>query len=243
MAREEMESQDLTPTEEPLRRIWEALDRLPEEQPSPSLRNRFYRMLDEEAERAPGKRPVRRSWRDWRQIFSTLFPQPVRLGVAWALPALVIGVLMGARVPGAETRGEISELRQEVHSLSRVVTLSLLQQESASERLKGVSYGRSTGPTDERVLSALLAAVTEDPNENVRLAAIDALAGVVERPRVQQTLVESLPRQESPMVQIALVDLLAEAPGARPLLSHVAGDPEIDPTVRDYLRRRLERRI
>lgn len=240
MAPEELNPQDLTPTEEPLRRIWEALDRLPEEQPGPALRQRFYRMLDEEAERAPRKRPVRKSW---REVLSTLLPQPVRLGVAWALPALVIGVLLGARVPGSEKRGEISELRQEVRSLSRVVTLSLLQQESASERLKGVSYGRSTGPTDERVLSALLAAVTEDPNENVRLAAIDALAGVVERPRVQQTLVESLPRQQSPMVQIALVDLLAEAPGARPLLSRVAENLEVDPTVRDYLRRRLERRI
>ncbi|HEV2855910.1 MAG TPA: HEAT repeat domain-containing protein [Thermoanaerobaculia bacterium] len=243
MAREEMESQDLAPEEEPLRRIWDALDRLPEEQPSPSLRQRFYRLLDEEAERAPGKRPVRRSWRDWRQTFSTLFPQPVRLGVAWALPALVVGVLLGTRVPGSENKGEILELRQEVHSLSRMVTLSLLQQESASERLKGVSYGSSMGSTDERVLSALLTAVTEDPNENVRLAAIDALAGVVERPRVQQTLVASLPRQESPMVQIALVDLLADAPGAKPLLSRVADNPEVDPTVRDYLRRRLERRI
>lgn len=240
MAPEELDPQDLTPTEEPLRRIWEALDRLPEEQPGPALRQCFYRMLDEEAERAPRKRPVRKSW---REVLSTLLPQPVRLGVAWALPALVVGILLGGRVPGSEKRGEISELRQEVRSLSRVVTLSLLQQESASERLKGVSYGRSTGPTDERVLSALLAAVTEDPNENVRLAAIDALAGVVERPRVQRTLAESLPRQPSPMVQIALVDLLAEAPGARPLLSRVAENPEVDPTVRDYLRRRLERRI
>ena len=230
------------PEEESLRRLWDALDRLPEEQPSPALRQRFYRMLDEEVERTARKPPSR----GWREMIQALLPQPVRLGVAWALPALVLGVLLGTRMPGSEPKGgtpEITELRQEVRSLSRMVTLSLLQQESASERLKGVSYGRSTGPTDERVLNALLAAVKEDPNENVRLAAIDALAGVVERPRVQQTLAESLPRQESPMVQIALVDLLAEAPGARPLLSRAAEDPEIDPTVRDYLRRRLERRI
>lgn len=235
MAREDFD----LPEEESLRRFWEALDRLPEEQPGPAVRQRFYRMLDEEAERAARKRPSR----GWREMLAALMPQPVRLGVAWALPALVLGVLLGTRVPGPEPSGEMSELRQEVRSLSRMVTLSLLQQDSASERLKGVSYGRSAGPTDERVLSALLAAVTEDPNENVRLAAIDALAGVVERPGVQRTLVESLPRQESPMVQIALVDLLAEAPGARPLLSRAADNPEIDPTVRDYLRRRIERRI
>jgi HEAT repeat protein len=236
----EPEDLDLTPTEEPLRRIWDALDRLPEEQPGPALRQRFYRMLDEEMESAPRKRSAGRSW---REVLTAIFPQPVRLGVAWALPALVIGVLLGTRVPGAEKKGEISELRQEVHSLSRLVTLSLLQQESASERLKGVSYGRSIGPTDERVLSALLTAVKEDPNVNVRLAAIDALGSVVERPNVQKWLVDSLPRQDSPMVQIALVDLLADAPGAKPLLSRVADDPDVDPTVRDYLRRRIESRI
>jgi hypothetical protein len=106
-----------------------------------------------------------------------------------------------------------------------------------------VSYGRSMGPTDERVLTALLSAATQDSNVNVRLAAIEALGGVAGRPGVQRTLVDSLPRQESPMVQIALVDLLAEAPGARPLLSRVVTDPKVDPTVRDYLRRRLERRV
>jgi HEAT repeat protein len=93
------------------------------------------------------------------------------------------------------------------------------------------------------VLSALLTAVKEDPNVNVRLAAIDALGSVVERPNVQKSLVDSLPRQDSPMVQIALVDLLADAPGAKPLLSRVADDPDVDPTVRDYLRRRIESRI
>jgi hypothetical protein len=246
-----MEREDFDlPEEESLRRLWDALDRIPEEQPGPALRQRFYRMLeermpDEEAERM-AQRPRKPARRSWREIVAAILPQPVRLGVAWALPALVLGILLGllgTRVPGSERTGEMTELKQEVRSLSRMVTLSLLQQESASERLKGVSYGRSASPTDERVLSALLAAVTEDPNENVRLAAIDALAGVVERPRVQQTLAESLTRQESPMVQIALVDLLAEAPGARPLLSRAADDPEIDPTVRDYLRRRLERRI
>ncbi|MGH9361798.1 MAG: HEAT repeat domain-containing protein, partial [Thermoanaerobaculia bacterium] len=108
--------------------------------------------------------------------------------------------------------------------------------------LKGVSYGREVGPSDPRVLDALLAAVADDPNDNVRLAAIDALAGVAGRPGVQRQLIASFPRQESPLVQIALVDLLAEARGARPRLRPLVDDPEVDPTVRDYLRRRLEPR-
>ena len=94
MAREDLD----LPEEESLRRLWDALDRLPEEQPSPALRQRFYRMLDEEVERAA---PKQRPSRGWREMLAALVPQPVRLGVAWALPALVLGVLLGTRVPGS----------------------------------------------------------------------------------------------------------------------------------------------
>lgn len=246
MARDDL---DLTPEEESLERLWEALDRLPEERPSPALSQRFYCMLDEEVERAEAAPAPRRrgGWRGW---LTALVPRPAVGGLGWALPALVLGVAVGALVAGGGGAGngdraerrEITELRSEVRSLSRLVTLSLLEQDSASERLKGVSYGRAAGPSDGRVLAALLEAAGHDPNVNVRLAAIDALAGVVDRPRVQETLVEAFARQESPLVQIALVDLLVEAPGARPLLRRLTGDETIDPTVRDYLRRRLERR-
>jgi hypothetical protein len=226
--------------EESLRRLWDGLGRLPEEKPDPAMRQRFYRMLEGELESAPRRRP---SAAGWRERLAALFPRPARIGVAWALPALVIGVLLGIRMPAPGRSGEVAELRQEVRSLSGAVTLSLLQQDSASDRLKGVSYGRSIGPTDERVLEALLAAATRDPDVNVRLAAVEALGGVAGRPGVQRTLVDSLSRQESPMVQIELIDLLADAPGARPMLSRVAADPDVDPTVRDYLRLRLERRV
>ncbi len=255
-----MERDDFTPEDESLRRLWEALDRLPEEEPGPALRQRFYRMLDAEVERAEelrsGEEGARRpAGGRLRDLLAALFPRrpariewtwirPALAGLAWALPALILGVALGTRLPaGGRGQGEMADLRSEVRSLSRLVTLSLLEQDSASERLKGVSYGRRTGPSDERVLAAMLEAVAHDPNVNVRLAAIDALTGVAGRPRVQRTLVESFPRQESPLVQIALVDLLVEEPGARPLLRRVAGDETVDPTVRDYLRRRLERRV
>jgi len=232
---------DLSPEEkESLRRLWDGLGHLPEERPDPAMRQRFYRMLEGEMESAPrGRTPGG----GWRGRLAALFPRPARLGVAWALPALIAGVLLGTRLPAPGRSGEVAELRREVRSLSGLVTVSLLQQESASERLKGVSYGRAIGPTDERALAALVSAATEDPNVNVRLAAVEALGGVAGRPGVQRTLVDSLPRQESPLVQIALIDLLAEAPGAKPLLSRVVANPEVDPTVRDYLRRRLERRV
>ena len=47
------------------------------------------------------------------------------------------------------TEAQERALRQEVRALSQLVTLSLLKQDSVSERLKGVSYGRLAGTADD----------------------------------------------------------------------------------------------
>jgi hypothetical protein len=48
-------------------------------------------------------------------------------------------------------------------------------QQSASERLRGVSWANQVESSDGQVLAALLDSVNHDPNVNVRLAAADAL--------------------------------------------------------------------
>jgi hypothetical protein len=145
----------------------------------------------------------------------------------------------GARAP--RQQDELAGLRQEVRSLSQLVTLSLLKQDSASERLRGVSFGREASASDERVLGALLDTLGHDSDVNVRLAAVDALAPTVGRPPVRDQLLEEVARQPSPMVQIALIDVLLahDRAGSRRRLLDLEGNPRMDPTVRDYLRARL----
>ena len=66
-------------------------------------------------------------------------------------------------------------MRSEMHDLREMVSLSLMQQQSASERLKGVSWiGQIDRPSSELAV-ALLDALMHDPNVNVRLATVDAL--------------------------------------------------------------------
>ena len=59
--------------------------------------------------------------------------------------------------------------------MRQMVALSLMQEQSASERLRGVSWAMPRAVDDTEVLSALLTTVNQDPNVNVRLAAVDAL--------------------------------------------------------------------
>src|SRR6266403_1018481 len=139
-------------------------------------------------------------------------PGPV-LQFGLALVLLVVGVAAGWRLrpePVVQPSGEITELRGELRQMRQMVALSLMQQQSASERLKGVNWSYQLQQPDREVLTALLDTLMHDPNVNVRLAAIDALRQFGGQPVVRSGVVEALGRQDSPMVQVALIDLVVD---------------------------------
>ncbi len=86
---------------------------------------------------------------------------------------------------------------------------------------------------DPQVLSALLHTVNYDQNVNVRLAALDALHQSASNQMVRRGLTESLDRQTSPMVQIALIDLLVDirereaADAVKDLMQEAGLNPEV----------------
>ena len=124
--------------------------------------------------------------------------------------------------------------------MRQLVTLSLLQQQSATERLRGVNYSYRAEPNDTEVLSALMQTMDLDPNVDVRLAAVDALRQF-KTPDARRGLVDSLKKQESPMVQIAIIDALAElkersaAPAMRALLTETRTDDNVRKRVESVL--------
>ena len=121
--------------------------------------------------------------------------------------------------------------------MRQLVTLSLLQQQSASERLRGVTWAVQTESSDMEVLGALLRTINTDTNVNVRLAAIDAVRNFASSPVALHGLVQALPKQTSPLVQIALVETLVDLKqiDARPEILSILGAPDLDPTVRERL--------
>jgi HEAT repeat protein len=123
------------------------------------------------------------------------------------------------------------------------VALSLLQQQSASERLRGVSWAYRVEPSDKEVLSALLTAVNHDPNVNVRLAAVDALRPFAANQTTRDAVMQSLRQQTAPIVQVALIDLLVDLKEteAAPELQRVATDNATDIGVRQRAEWALER--
>jgi HEAT repeat protein len=115
----------------------------------------------------------------------------------------------------------------------------MLQQQSANDRLAGVSYSNRLSTPDPQITQALLHSLQYDPSPDVRLAALDALqrassSGSERTPAVTNGLVEAFQYQKSPLVQVALVDSFLELrpPAAQALLQKVSNDLSYSPEVR-----------
>jgi HEAT repeat protein len=79
-----------------------------------------------------------------------------------------------------------------------------------------------------------LSTLKSDPNINVRLSALDAVEKFSVDPAVRKALVESIPRQDSPLVQIALIDAVVHMRDntAATELRQLTGDREVNAAVR-----------
>lgn len=217
---------------------WARLGDLEEgvEVPSDRMRARFY------GELARLDRAGAGSAEPWHArvlaAFERVWPKTVGWQVAAAAATLVAGILLGTALGGEdETQVELARLRGDVETMGRVVAISLLDHPSASERLRGVSWGARVAAADDRVLGALLETVREDENMNVRLAAVEALAASARDRRVRSGLIEALPRQRSPLVQMLLLDLLAPEglSDATDSLGELLEREDLDPAVRDRI--------
>lgn len=215
--------------------IWKKLSLLPVEQPSVGSRERFEAMLHayqtgrhDRAEVGRGKRGGVWNW----------LRSPVG-AVAWSAALVVLGVFagnyMGNRSVHSNTdKDEIVAMHSELTNMRQLVVLSMLQEQSASERLQGVSYSQREERLDPQVLAALVHTLRYDNSVDVRLAALDALSRHSGQPQVHKGVVDALQEQQSPLVQVALIDQMLEwrDPEAAQQLRNFAQTPNLNPTVR-----------
>ncbi len=224
---------------ESLNRLWASLGTIPREAPSPRSRQRFYAMLDGYRQGLDGSHaemPHRAGRGNWLAPIYRL--QPVfQLGLGMLLIAggFWAGYAMRSARNGHE---EIAGLRGEIHEMRQMVTVSLLKQQSASERLRGVSWSSQISRPDPEFLSALIHTLNFDPSIDVRLAAVDALSRFAAHTEVRQNLVRSLSGQDSPLVQISLIDLLVQLHERQSIdvLKQLSDDDSQNPQVRDRAR-------
>jgi hypothetical protein len=103
---------------------------------------------------------------------------------------------------------QLEELTAQVHEMRELMMLSLLQNPSASERMRAVSYTSEIHRVNPKIAEALLTTLNNDPNVNVRLTTLEALTHFARDPIVREGLIQSILQQDSPLVQAAMADVM-----------------------------------
>ncbi|HEY1342217.1 MAG TPA: HEAT repeat domain-containing protein [Bryobacteraceae bacterium] len=222
--------------------VWRGLGTLPTLEPDSGVRERFLEML--EAYQAGLDAARERAVAQPKRTFWTAGWWPSRAAWQAAMSCLLVaaGVVVGryltgprTAAPGATSNPEIAQLQGQVENLRQLVALSMLQEQSPTARLRGVTYSVQMAKPDRQVEQALLYTVNHDANVNVRLSAVDALERFARgNPAVEQALVDAIPVQDSPLVQVALIELLVQLNDrdAAPELRKLSKNSEVDESVR-----------
>jgi hypothetical protein len=194
------------------RGVWELMGVVPSPEPPAGTLTRFNAMLEEYKEsvavdtRAPGV------WVKLKQVFTVQPGFAVAYSVLLILAGLGLGHWLGgsasAATTGSADKQQLAALTTQVGEMRELMMKSLLQNPSASERIKGISYTSEITTVDKSVIEALLTTLNNDPNVNVRLMTLEALTHYAGNPAVRAGLVESISQQESPLVQAAMADVM-----------------------------------
>ena len=232
-----------------LQEMTRKLDALPAAEPGPRLRENFYAMLETHQREADAPSPFALARGRIDRFFATLLPSQPALQFAFALALLFGGLLAGRHylAPKADlssealAKEELAALKAQVNSMGQLVTYSLLQQQSTSDRLQTVLTKMDLKSPDRKVLTDLVGALAFDPSINVRLSAVEALAQHADDSLVRAGVLSALPRERAPLVQVAMIELLADArdPAAQPVFEKLSRDEATDRNVRDAARRAL----
>ena len=215
--------------------LWQKLASLPQQEPSPSSRARFEHMLNAYQEGRWEKSGLARERGKWfASWFRSAFAPPLASALAACL--LLVGFIAGEHFSGERPNNDqqLASMQAELTNMRQLVALSMLEQQSASQRLQGVNYSTQVQRPDPEISAALLHALRLDNSVDVRLAALDALRRYKDDPQVRSGLLNALQDQQSPLVQIALIDLFVEMreSAAKDNLHRIEQDSKVNPVVR-----------
>lgn len=182
---------------EQLKQVMNQIDRSTKLEPSADLKLNFEKNLQQEISNS----------KKGKQVFF----QPMMLRIAAGFIFLLVCVGIGFWInKNKEQQREIARLREEMDSTKRMMMAMMTNSQSASQRMLGVAASYQMEKPDDEIVNALLKTMNEDPNTNVRLAALEALGKFHQQEHVRTALIASLVKQKDPVVQISLIRLMVE---------------------------------
>jgi oligoendopeptidase F len=180
---------------EQLQRVLTSMNYASELEPSASVKESFNQLLEREI--AAEKK------------LKVVFFTPSFYKVAAAVALLVVGSGIGYWVnKNLEREQELAEIKRALEENKSMMMALLSNEQSASQRMTGVTVAYQLPKADDEIITTLAKVMNEDPNTNVRMAALEALSKFHQEPKVRKVLIESLKTQKDPVVQIALIQIM-----------------------------------
>ncbi len=176
--------------------------------PEDSLRINFYHMLHSQIKKSEESKTssFRKPLAPWYNLSRYRFAA----GLALLICGTFIGILIHAGLNNSYAANELKQLHSEVSDLKKATMFTMLKEASSSDRIQAVSYAGDLDNADENVIEVLVKTLNNDKNVNVRMAAAYALSKFADKKAVCDSLVKSLTLQNDPILQVTLINILAE---------------------------------
>ncbi len=176
--------------------------------PDDTLNINFYHMLHNEIKKSEEHKSA--SFRKTPAPWYNFSQYRIAVGIALLICGTFIGILIHGGINNSYTSNELKQLHSEVSDLKKTAIFTMLNGESSSDRIQAVSYAENLNNPDQNVIDVLVKTLNHDKNVNVRLAAAYALSKFADQHAVCDSLVRSLSLQNDPILQVTLINILAE---------------------------------
>jgi len=218
-----------------IQHAWDIMGEFKAPEPSAAMKVNFQAMLDDYKQTVQEKQNV---WTNLRERFNSFWQMQPKLSLSYGL--MIALICFGTAfwfVHNNKQEQQLQALTSQVHELKQTMMLALLDNPSASERIRGVSYTNDIKHVDKQVIDALLATLNNDPNVNVRLSTLDALTRLANHPEVRQGLIQSITEQDSPLMQSAIADVMLklQEKGSVKSFKQLLKQKNLDHSVRDKI--------
>jgi hypothetical protein len=202
-----------------LRIIYESLENAADFEAPTEISTNFYSHLSEAIEAEKNTDKYGKAGKAINFIKST-WNSSLSLRIAASVALFLAGFFIDKQINIEQLQTkEVAMLRNELNTTKTLVMLSLLKQQSASDRIMAVNYTYDMQEVDKRIIEALSETLATDENPNVRMAACEALVHYKSKPEVQEVLLNTLANQQDPGIQVIIIDALIELEDPRAVAS------------------------
>lgn len=220
-----------------MKELWQDMGEIKFLDPSPNLRVKFQAMLN------TYKAGVehRSVWDNFKENISRLWHWRPQVALPYQA-AIVIFSFAGGWLLFHQGNGDQDEklqvLSTQVHDLKQTMMLALLENPSASERMRAVSYTSEIKHADREIIDALLTTLNNDDNVNVRLSTLDVLSHMANHPEVREGLIQSIEQQDSPLMQSAIADVMLKLQEKRSVkpFRELLKQKDLNPDIKDKIK-------